>query len=248
MASWPASVPVGSAVSEAGGAAVARLMEVMARLRAEDGCPWDRQQTWRSLRRHVLEEAHELVDAIDRNDPEAVREECGDLLLEVVFVARIASEEGRFGMVEVAAGITEKLIRRHPHVFGEAKRAADAGEALESWEAVKARERADRPRPGGGALPALPALLLAIKVLESRRAARGRQTDPDGPGSPPGASRRSLPEFLARLEAAHRKGDPDLLEHRLGDLLFAVAGVAHRSGLDPEAALRNAARRAAAEV
>ena len=214
-----------------GAAEVAALIEVMARLRAEDGCPWDREQTWLSLRRYVLEEAHELVDAVDRKDPAAVLEECGDLLLEVVFMAQIAREEGRFGMAEVARGITRKLIRRHPHVFGEQAPAADAGEALASWEAIKAREKAGRT-PGANSLPRnLPALLLALKAIERTRSPGG---DDDTDGILPAVN---------RIEDARRKGDRDQIETALGDLLLAVARSAHRDGLDPEAALRNAVRR-----
>lgn len=220
------SLPDASPAAASGAAEVAALIEVMARLRADDGCPWDRKQTWLSLRRYVLEEAHELVDAVDREDPAAVLEECGDLLLEVVFMAQIAREEGRFGMAEVARGITRKLIRRHPHVFGEQAPAANAEEALARWEAIKAREKAergDRPLPQG-----LPALLLALKAIER---ADGR------------AGTGGILPALRRMEDARRSGNPGEVEAALGDLLLAVARDAHREGLDPEAALRSAVRR-----
>ena len=231
-----ADIPLGDGAA----AAVAALIEVMARLRAGDGCPWDRKQTWKSLRRYVLEEAHELVDAVDRGDPAAVREECGDLLLEVVFMAQIAFEEGRFGMAEVAGDITEKLVRRHPHVFGDREPARGAREALASWEAVKAAEKAARAAPADGVPtdrlpPGLPALLVALKVIERREADPARSP---APGS-------DLAGALQRFEAARAGGSPDRLESALGDLLFAAAGEAHRRGLDPEAALRAAVRRAA---
>lgn len=219
---------------EASGAAeVAALIEVMARLRAEDGCPWDRKQTWLSLRRYVLEEAHELVDAVDREDPDAVLEECGDLLLEVVFMAQIAHEEGRFGMAEVARGITRKLIRRHPHVFGEQAPAADADDALNRWEAIKAQEKSEQ---GTNARPlprSLPALLLAMKAIERSHSAGGTpETDED-----------AVARALQRMQDARREGDGTRLEAALGDLLLAVARGALRDGLDPEAALRMAAGR-----
>lgn len=217
----------------AGAAEVAGLVEVMAKLRSEEGCPWDREQTWNSLRRYVLEEAYELVDAVDREDPAAVLEECGDLLLEVVFMAQIAHEEGRFGMAEVARGITRKLIRRHPHVFGDQKRAADADEAFASWEAIKAAEKSERPASGDRLPRGLPALLLATKAVERAGAAEdGEEVDRDG----------ILPA-CDRMQAARRTGDPDELETALGDLLLAVARTARRDGLDPESALRNAVRR-----
>ena len=217
----------------AGAAEVAGLLEVMAKLRSEEGCPWDREQTWDSLRRYVLEEAYELVDAVDRKDAADVLEECGDLLLEVVFMAQIAHEEGRFGMAEVARGITRKLIRRHPHVFGDQDRASDADEAFARWEAIKAAEKSGR-RASGDRLPlGLPALLLAMKAIERGGAAEdGGEADEDG----------VLPAF-DRMQAARRVGDPLELEAALGDLLLAVARGARRDGLDPESALRSAVRR-----
>ena len=217
----------------AAAAEVAGLIEVMAKLRAEEGCPWDREQTWQSLRRYVLEEAHELVDAVDRADPSAVLEECGDLLLEVVFMAQIAHEEGRFGMAEVAGGITRKLIRRHPHVFGGQERASNADEALMSWEAIKASEKSGRPREHDPLPRGLPALLLAMKAIE-RTLASSRGDGPDQDGVLPA---------IARMKAARRAGDRDAVETALGDLLLAVAREARQDGLDPESALRNAVRR-----
>ena len=216
-----------------GAAEVADLVEVMAKLRSEEGCPWDREQTWNSLRRYVLEEAYELVEAVDRKDPSAVLEECGDLLLEVVFMAQIAREEGHFGMAEVARGITRKLIRRHPHVFGDQERATDADEAFASWEAIKAREKSGRKTAGDGLPRGLPALLLAMKAVERASAAAGEK-EADGNGV--------LPAF-ERMQTARRGGDPGELETALGDLLLAVARGAQRDGLDPESALRNAIRR-----
>lgn len=217
----------------AGAAAVAGLVEVMAKLRSEEGCPWDREQTWNSLRRYVLEEAYELVEAVDRKDPAAVLEECGDLLLEVVFMAQIAREEGHFGMAEVARGITRKLIRRHPHVFGDHERAADADEAFASWEAVKAREKSGRGTADDDLPRGLPALLLAMKAVERvGAAAEEGEADRDG-----------LLPALGRMQTARQEGDPGQLETALGDLLLAVARGARRDGLDPESALRNAVRR-----
>ncbi len=222
-----------SEVAAGGAAAVAELLGVMAKLRSEEGCPWDREQTWNSLRRYVLEEAHELVDAVDREDPAAVLEECGDVLLEVVFMAQIAHEEGRFGMEEVARGITRKLIRRHPHVFGDEGRAADAGEALARWESIKATEKAQRAAPGDSLPRGLPALLVAMKAIERTNA----------PGSDAGSAEDGIRRAGGRLEAARRMGNRGELEMALGDLLLAVARAAREDGLDPESALRNAVRR-----
>lgn len=229
----PDESSAGPEAAAAGAAEVAALVEVMAKLRSAEGCPWDREQTWNSLRRYVLEEAYELVDAVDREDPAAVLEECGDLLLEVVFMAQIAREEGRFGMAEVARGITRKLIRRHPHVFGDHERASDAEEAFASWEAIKAAEKSEREAPGDRLPPGLPALLLAMKAVERAGAAEGgEEADRDG----------TVPA-LDRMRAARRADDPDELETALGDLLLAVVRGARRDGLDPESALRNAVRR-----
>lgn len=216
----------------AAGEAVERLVAVMARLRSEDGCPWDRKQTWASLRRYVLEEAHELAAAIDEGDEEAVREECGDLLLEVVFLAQIAAEEGRFGMAEVAAGISAKLVRRHPQVFRESRRAADAGEALATWEAVKAKEKRERGGRSGPELPpTLPALVAAAKVAE-------RRTETDG-GSPEAA----LAAAARAGETAEDGESGEEFAEALGEALYQLARRAAAAGVDPEAALLAAVHR-----
>lgn len=231
----PKPLPRPSETAEAAGRELARLVEVMAVLRGEGGCPWDRTQTWASLRRYVLEEAYELVEAVDRGDSGAVREECGDVLLEVVFMARIAEEAGAFGMTEVTRGIREKLVRRHPHVFGAAAPARDAEEALTSWEAVKAQEKKPRATLTGGLPERLPALLVVGKVLE-RLGAAGRAT-----------ARRSADRVRAAMEQMERcrEGNPEAAEQALGELLFAAAAWAFWEGLDPEAALRGAVRRLA---
>lgn len=221
------------AAAGAGAAEVSGLIEVMARLRTEDGCPWDRQQTWNSLRRYVIEEAYELVDAVDTGDPAAILEECGDLLLEVVFMAQIAHEEGHFGMAEVARGITRKLIRRHPHVFGDRTPASDAGEALARWEAIKAREKAERPSEADRLPRGLPALLLAVKTIERARSS----------GGDPGVDSNGIRPALSRMEDARRVGNRGAIEAALGDLLLAIASGAQEDGLDPESALRTAVRR-----
>jgi len=204
-------------------AALRRLIETMEILRGPDGCPWDREQTFRSLAPHVIEEAHELADAIRTGDPDAIREECGDLLLQVVFLARIATEEGAFGMAEVADGIADKLIRRHPHVFGAAPRAEGSEAALASWEEAKAREKAARPSQRSDLPASLPALLLAVKAR--KRVGKGRE-EPDT---------ASIHDAVRVFEAAE---DPEAVERAAGELLFRVAGEAKRAGADPETALR----------
>jgi tetrapyrrole methylase family protein/MazG family protein/ATP diphosphatase len=177
----------------------------------------------------VIEEAHEVVDAIDRKSPEAIREELGDLLLQIVFVSELARTEGWFGPDDVVAGICEKLVRRHPHVFGDVKVKTGA-EALASWEKLKQQEKKDRGALDG--VPkALPALLRAVRVGE--KAAAVGYDWPDAAGA-----RSKVDEELAELDAAVASKDRDAAEAELGDVLFALASFARKEGLDPEAALR----------
>lgn len=212
----------------AAGAAFSRLVEIMARLRAPGGCPWDREQTFESLRRYTLEEAYEVVQAIDDRDWEALPDELGDLLLQIVFLSEIAAEEGRFGVADVAGAITEKLVRRHPHVFGQVE-VADADEVLRNWEAIKHRER------GGGSVlddvpRSLPALARAEK-LGKRAAQIG--FDWDSPAAVLAKVREELAELEAELAA---EADQDRLEAELGDLLFAVVNLSRHLELSAELA------------
>ena len=201
----------------------------MQRLLAPDGCPWDREQTLESLRPYVVEEAHEVVDAIDRRAPEELREELGDLLLQIVFQAELARAQGWFGPDDVVRAICEKLVRRHPHVFGEQKVSGTA-EVLANWEQIKAQEKAGRGVLDG--LPkALPALLRAARAGE--KAARVGFDWPDLAGA-----RAKVDEELAELDTAMRGADRERMEHELGDVLFALVSVARKLDLDPEAALR----------
>jgi XTP/dITP diphosphohydrolase len=162
----------------AGGEPLLELLEVMRRLRAE--CPWKAEQTHRSLARYLLEETHETLEALDTGDADHLREELGDLLLQVYFHAVIAEEAGAFTIDEVAAGITEKMYRRNPHVFGDGERLTDAAAVNETWEAVKATEK-QRDAVTDGLPPGLPALLHADKVLD-RLGRAGRPTDVPGGG------------------------------------------------------------------
>ena len=166
------------------------LIRVQARLRAEDGCPWDREQTHATLGRHLLEETHELLEAIDAEDDDAIRDELGDLLLQVTFHAQIAAEEGRWDVDDVAAGLVAKLVHRHPHVFGDAE-VDDAGEVLVNWERLKAEETGGRR---GDDIPAtLPALARAAKV-QRRAAGWGfAWPSPSAPSRRPGRSSTSSP-------------------------------------------------------
>jgi MazG family protein len=211
------------------------VVRLMARLRAPDGCPWDREQTHRSLRTYLLEETYEVLDAIERDDAEALKDELGDLLLQVVFHAQMAQEQGRFGMDDVLTRLHEKLIRRHPHVFGEGK-ADTPQQVVHNWEALKARERSN----GGSALESvserLPALLEAYQL--TRKAAQV------------GFDWQKADDVLAKLEEEVEEVRKEIaaaegkrVEDELGDLLFVVVNLARKLGVDPEVALRRTNRK-----
>jgi MazG family protein len=215
---------------------IERLLAIMSRLRdPTGGCPWDREQTWQSISPHTLEEAYELADAIERDEPAAVRDELGDLLFQVVFQAQIAREQGLFDFEDVAAGIGDKLERRHPHVFGD-QRIASSQQQSRAWEAHKAAERRERGDGAGvldGVARALPALSRAAK-LGRRAAAVGFDWQSAG------AVLDKVDEEVAESRHALAQDDAAKLREELGDLLFAVAQAARYCGVDPEEALRRA--------
>jgi ATP diphosphatase len=213
--------------------AVARLLDVMDRLRdPESGCPWDLEQDFRSIAPYTIEEAHEVADAIERGDMEQLRDELGDLLFQVVFHARLAREQGAFAFADVAAGVADKLIRRHPHVFGQCEQ-LDAESQTDAWEQIKARERAEAGLTGAvdGVSGSLPPLRRAAK-LQSRAARVGF----DWPDVAPVLDK--IREELSELEHEVGQGDPDRIEDELGDVLFAVANLARKADIDADAALR----------
>jgi ATP diphosphatase len=213
---------------------VRRLLEVMRRLRdPESGCPWDRAQDSRSLARYTLEEACEVIAAIESGDGDALREELGDLLFQVVFHAELARERGDYDFDAVADAIAGKLERRHPHVFGGAP-----GRDARHWEELKAEERAARGARGVLAdIPlTLPALARAAKL--GRRAAQVGFDWPDADGA-----RAKVLEELEEIEAARRGEGTSSLEDEVGDLLLAVTSFARHLGVEPETALRRANRR-----
>jgi MazG family protein len=234
-------------------AALAKLLEVMARLRdPANGCPWDREQTFATIAPYTIEEAYEVADAIERNDAVDLRDELGDLLFQVVFHARMAEERGWFDFNAVAASIHEKLIRRHPHVFGDAV-FANAAEQTSNWEEHKARERAAAAARRGqdtssvlGDVPqALPALMRAAKL--GKRAARTGFDWPDATGV-----RAKLNEELAELDAeiarytskASPASEPDpKIAEELGDALFTLVNLGRHLHVDAEEALRAANRK-----
>ncbi len=206
------------------------LVAVMDRLRSPGGCPWDARQTHRSLVEYLVEEAYEAVDAIERDDRDHLREELGDLLLQVVFHARIAQEdpEAPWGIDEVADGIVAKLVSRHPHVFGDVD-AATAEEVERNWHALKAKEKG-RESVTDGIPAALPALVLAAKVL-ARSVTYADELDVP-------------PQHQTALDATDGLVD----EEQLGDLLLSIVAIGREQGWDAEAALRGAVRRRVADV
>ncbi|MGE3915410.1 MAG: nucleoside triphosphate pyrophosphohydrolase [Hyphomicrobiaceae bacterium] len=245
---------------------ISRLVEIMAALRTPvTGCPWDLEQSFATIAPYTVEEAYEVADAIERGDLVDLKEELGDLLLQVVYHARLADEQGAFDLGDVVLGITRKMIRRHPHVFGDARRAT-TGEARASWERIKAEEKAEkaaeRARSGTGGIAtdkpaspllgdipaALPALTTALR-LQDKAAGVGF----DWPSLAPVLDK--VREELAELEEVALAADPrgshpdgqstpppdkDRIEEELGDLLFVIANVARHLGVHPESALRRA--------
>jgi MazG family protein len=212
------------------------LLEIMAQLRAPDGgCPWDLEQTFATIAPYTVEEAYEVADAIERGDLADLRDELGDLLLQVVFHARLAEEAGDFDFADVVRAINDKMIRRHPHVFGEVRH-RDVAEQTEAWETIKAGERAAKPRASPASLldevpVALPALTRAVKL--SKRAARVGFVWPSAR-----EVLAKLHEEVAELEAEVAAGDIDKARDELGDVLFVCANLARQLDVDPEAALR----------
>jgi nucleoside triphosphate diphosphatase len=220
---------------------ITRLLEIMARLRdPETGCPWDREQTYASIVPHTIEEAYEVADSVAREDYSELRDELGDLLLQVVFYSQIAREEGRFCFDDVVASINDKLVRRHPHVFSDASYESEAARS-EAWESQKARERDQKVgRPSGrleGVAMALPALSRAVK-LQKRAARAGFDWEDMEPVFD------KIQEELEELRHEIREGAPRArLEDEMGDILFAATNLSRHLGLEPEAALRSTNRK-----
>jgi tetrapyrrole methylase family protein/MazG family protein len=223
-------VPFGPVPSSEQGERLLDLVRVMARLRGPGGCPWDLEQDHRTLASHLLEETYEVLDAIEAGDRDQLREELGDVLLQVIFHAQMAADDGAWDVDDVAEGIVRKLIRRHPHVFADVV-VADADEVLVNWEHIKAEEKG-RTGVEDDIPSALPALARASKV--QRRAAgwgfewRTRE-----------GAMAALREEVAELERAQ---DPADIEEEIGDVLFATVALARRLGVDAEGALRRTTR------
>ena len=220
-----------------------KLVALQARLRARNGCPWDLEQTHRSLRTYLVEETYEVLDALESGDDEKFANEMGDLLLQIVFHSQIAAEEGRFTVADVIREVHEKMVRRHPHVFGE-KRAKDAAEVLKNWEQIKAQERSAEEKNGVGAISAekslldsvprtLPATLEGLQL--TKKAARVGFDWEDAAGI-----FEKMREECAELRHALEKKDNVEVEEEIGDLFFAAVNLARFLKVDPEIALKNA--------
>jgi len=229
-------------MSDSPAALFERLVALMQTLRSPDGCPWDRKQTWRSLRPFLLEETYETLEALDDEDAPALKEELGDLLFEAVFLAQIGAEEGRFTIADSLRSITDKLVRRHPHVFGDEPRAKTAEEVPGVWERIKAEERAARgeqtPKKTmlAGVPKGLPSLLRAYQI--------------GGRAAAVGFDWQQAADVMAKVEeevaelrevvTAPAGVDAKRAEEEMGDLFFALANLSRKLGIEPESALRNA--------
>ena len=212
------------------------LVQLMTRLRGPDGCPWDRKQTLPDLKPYIIEEAYEVVDAIDRDDRAALLEEIGDMLLEAVFVAEITREEGTFDVYDSITAIHDKLVRRHPHVFGDVV-ANDADQVITNWEKLKQAERqAENKSILSGVPQSMPALLKAARLTE--KAARvgfdWRRTEDVFD---------KLDEEIAELREAVASGDTAHVHEEIGDLLFTIANIARKVNVNPEEALQSTNRK-----
>jgi tetrapyrrole methylase family protein / MazG family protein len=212
------------------------LVKLMTRLRGPDGCPWDRKQTLPDLKPYVIEEAYEVVDAIDQDDRRALAEELGDLLLQAVFIAEMTREEGTFDIYDSITAIHDKLVRRHPHVFGDVE-ANDAEQVLVNWEKLKQDERkAENKSVLSGVPQSMPALLKASRLTE--KAARvgfdWRRTEDVFD---------KIDEEVAELREAVATGDNSHIHEEIGDLLFTVANIARKVNVNPEEALQSTNRK-----
>jgi MazG family protein len=211
------------------GSTLPRLVGVMRRLLGPGGCPWDREQTFESLRKYVLEEACEVIDAIESGEREHLKEELGDLLLQVVFQAELGRSQAGFAIDDVVGGIVDKLVRRHPHVFGDGT-AKDADEVLTNWERIKAEEKKNAGILSG--VPrSLPALTRAQRIGEKVSRVGFDWSSAEG-------SRAKVKEELGELDEAAARGDKDALEAEMGDVLFALVNLARHHKVDAEGALR----------
>lgn len=209
------------------------LVEVVAKLRGPNGCPWDKEQTQSSLTRYAIEEAFELAEAIDSQDQKSIRDELGDFLFQVILQAQVAQDEGHFNLEQVMKNLSEKMIRRHPHVFSDVK-VADSNEVVRNWDEIKKAEK--KNKPGGGDPENMPALLRSLKIgVRSEK----WKFDWDTQEQVSDKVREELGEVCDAIAS----GKQDDIEEELGDLLFAVSQWARHLKIDPEMALRKANRK-----
>jgi len=222
-------------MTEPSGTLFENLLGIMARLRGSDGCPWDRQQTRTSLKPFLIEEAYEVLEAIDGCDDDALVEELGDLLFQVVFHAQIGAEAGTFDMTDILRRLCDKMATRHPHVFGET-RVATAEAALAQWEAIKQREG----KPGGRQRSVVDGVPLALPALTraQRMQSKAARVKFDWPNAT--AAWAKVEEEMGEAKAALAAGDEAHLREELGDLLFSIVNVARLSAIDAEGALQGA--------
>lgn len=225
-----------TAEDRAAGEAFARLVAIMRKLRSPDGCPWDREQTLATLKPYLLEESYEVLEAIDRKDWPGLCEELGDLLLQPVFQARIAEDEGRFTVIDSLNAIVAKLIRRHPHVFGEVD-APTAADVLRNWEQIKRAEKSESANgvPPGSMLDSVPRALPALAEAQ-RLTSRAAKVGFDWPSAEEVLAK--FREEMAEFAEARMGGDPARVEDELGDLLFVLVNLARFLKVDAEQALR----------
>jgi len=214
-----------------------KLVGIMARLRAKDGCPWDRAQTHSSLKKHIIEEAYELCDAIDSGDPEKLKDELGDFLFQVIFQAQIAKERGAFDIDDVLRTSAKKMLNRHPHVFGK-RRAKDEDDAYKHWQSRKEQEKSYKDRKSilDGVPKTLPALIKAQKV--SKRAAHRGFDWPDVKFVVD-----KVHEELEEVKAEIKSGNKRRLAEEIGDLLFVIVILSRFGGIDAEESLHNATKK-----
>lgn len=221
------------------GASLEKLVDIMDRLLAPDGCPWDREQTLETLRPFLVEETYEVLDALARDDAAEHREELGDLMMQIVFQAALRRAEGKFDIDDVITSISEKLVRRHPHVFGDTTGVTTSDEVLAQWEQIKQGEKAAAGKQQARILAGVkhgPALARAQKL--GSKAAKVGFDWPSWEGS-----HAKIREEVAEIEAAARAGDPAAIHHEIGDLLFAVVNLARKLEVDAENALVDATQR-----
>ena len=211
---------------------LAALVDTIARLRAPDGCPWDRKQTHASLRSNLLAECYEVLEALDEGDTGKLREELGDLLMQIVFHTQFATEAGDFTLAEVARGINDKLVRRHPHIFG-SKKVNDAEEVIHNWEEMKGEERGADDSMLDSVPRQMPALAYSLEVQQRVVRVGFDWADIDG----------VIDKLAEEVREYNEAGSPQHKAQEYGDLLFTLVNIARREGVDAEAALREANRR-----